>query len=116
MTVVPAVIAGVLLLILLLITLVPGDLEQRISGASQQHFWGRTMRRLATVPATLAIGVREAISYMREPKRGGLAVGGAIGFWAAQIAILVGGLQGVSASIPRWRWSSRGSSSACSPT
>ena len=89
MTVVPAVIAGVLLLILLLITLVPGDLEKRISGASQQHFWGRTMRRLATVPATLAIGVREAISYLREPSRGGLAVGGAIGFWAAQIAILV---------------------------
>ena len=47
------------------------------------------MRRLATVPSTLAIGVREAISFLREPSRGGLAVGGAIGFWAAQIAILV---------------------------
>jgi uncharacterized protein (TIRG00374 family) len=88
MTVVPAVIAGVLLAILLLITLVPGDLEKRFSKASQERFWGRTMRGLATVPSTLAIGVREAISFIHEPRRGGLAVGGAIGFWAAQIAIL----------------------------
>jgi uncharacterized protein (TIRG00374 family) len=88
MTVVPAVIAGVLIAILLLITLVPGDLEKRFSKASQERFWGRTMRRLATVPSTLAVGVREAMSFIREPQRGGLAVGGAIGFWAAQIAIL----------------------------
>jgi uncharacterized protein (TIRG00374 family) len=88
MTVVPAVIAGVLLAILLLITLVPGDLEKRFSGASQERFWGRAMRGLATVPSTLAIGVREALSFLRQPRRGGLAVGGAIGFWAAQIAIL----------------------------
>ena len=42
MTVVPAVIAGGVILIFLLITLVPGDLEKRFSGASQEHFWGRT--------------------------------------------------------------------------
>jgi len=89
MTVVPAVIAGVLLLILLLVTLVPGDLEKRFSKGSQETWRGRTMRRLATVPATLAIGVREAFSFIRQPSRGGLAVGGAIGFWATQIAILV---------------------------
>jgi len=89
MTVVPAVIAGAVIVIFLLITLVPGDLEKRFSAGSQESFWGRTMRRVATVPSTLAVGVREAMSFIREPSRGGLAVGGAIGFWATQIAILV---------------------------
>ncbi len=88
MTVVPAVIAGAVIAIFLLITLVPGDLEKRFSKGSQASLWGRTMRRLATVPATLAVGTREALSFLREPSRGGLALGGAIGFWAAQIAIL----------------------------
>ena len=46
------------------------------------------MRRLATVPSTAAVGTREALAFVREPSRGGLAVLGAIGFWAAQIAIL----------------------------
>ena len=88
MTVVPAVIAGVVIAIFLLITLVPGDLEKRFSKGSQTSFWGRLMRRLATVPSTLAVGTREALSFIRQPSRGGLAVGGAIGFWAAQIAIV----------------------------
>jgi uncharacterized protein (TIRG00374 family) len=88
MTVVPATIAGGVILIFLLITLVPGDLEKRFSEASQERFWGRTARRLATVPSTLAVGTREALSFVREPSRGGLALIGAIGFWAAQIAIL----------------------------
>jgi uncharacterized protein (TIRG00374 family) len=68
--------------------LIPGDLERRFSSASQEHFLGRTLRRLATVPATAAVGTREAIAFVREPSRGGLAVFGAIGFWAAQIGIL----------------------------
>ena len=88
MTVVPAVIAGVVIAIFLLITLVPGDLEKRFSKGSRESFWGRMMRRLATVPSTLAVGTREALSFIRQPSRGGLAVGGAIGFWAAQIAIV----------------------------
>lgn len=88
MTVVPAVIAGVVIAIFLLITFVPGDLEKRFSKGSQATFWGRTMRRLATVPSVMAVGTREALGFIRQPSRGGLAVGGAIGFWAAQIAIL----------------------------
>lgn len=88
MTVVPAAIAGGVILIFLLFALIPGDLEKRISKASQSSLWGRTLRRLATVPSTLAVGTREAIRFIREPSRGGLALIGAIGFWATQIAIL----------------------------
>ena len=50
MTVVPAVIAGAVIAIFLLITFVPGDLERRFSTGSQETFWGRMTRRLATVP------------------------------------------------------------------
>jgi uncharacterized protein (TIRG00374 family) len=46
------------------------------------------MRRVATVPSTLAVGTRQAMAFVREPSHGGLAVLGAIGFWAANIGIL----------------------------
>jgi uncharacterized protein (TIRG00374 family) len=88
LTIVPAAFAGGVILIFLLMALVPGDLERRFSQASQERFWGRMARRLATVPATAAVGTREAIAFVREPERGGLAILGAIGFWAAQIGIL----------------------------
>jgi uncharacterized protein (TIRG00374 family) len=88
LTIVPAAFAGVVIVIFLLLALVPGDLERRFSEASQEHFWGRAARRLATAPSTIAIGTRGAIAFARDPSRGGLAVAGAIGFWAAQIAIL----------------------------
>jgi uncharacterized protein (TIRG00374 family) len=88
LTIVPAAFAGGVIIIFLLMALVPGDLERRFSQASQERFWGRMARRLATVPATAAVGTREAIAFVREPERGGLAILGAIGFWAAQIGIL----------------------------
>jgi uncharacterized protein (TIRG00374 family) len=88
MTIVPAAFAGGVILLFLLMALVPGDLERRFSEASQEHFWGRMARRLATVPATAAVGTREAMRFVREPSRGGIALAGAIGFWAAQIGIL----------------------------
>jgi uncharacterized protein (TIRG00374 family) len=88
LTIVPAAVAGGIIVIVLLLALVPGNLERRISSASQERFWGRMARRLATVPATASVGVREAITFVRDRSRGGLAVAGAIGFWAAQIGIL----------------------------
>jgi uncharacterized protein (TIRG00374 family) len=88
LTVVPAAIAGGVILLFLLFALVPGDLEHRMSTASQERRVGRIMRRLASVPATLAIGTRQAMAFVREPSRGGLAMLGAVGFWAANIGIL----------------------------
>ena len=88
MTIVPAAFAGGVIVIFLAFTLIPGDLEKRFSQASQEHFWGRMSRRLATVPSTLAIGTREAIRFVRNPSQGVLAILGAIGFWATQIGVL----------------------------
>ncbi len=88
LTIVPAAIGGVAIVVFLALTFVPGDLERRFSSTSQKHFWGRMLRQLATVPATVSVGVRSALSFLRDRSRGGLAVLGAIGFWAANIGIL----------------------------
>ena len=88
LTIVPAAIAGGVLLVLGLIALIPGDFQRRLAEGSPETRLGRLAARLATVPATLSTGTRLAITFMGQPSRGGLAVLGAIGFWAANIAIL----------------------------
>ena len=89
MTIVPAAVAGVAIAIVLLVSLIPDDVERRLAAWSQGYRRrARWLRRLATVPATLASGTRTAITLVRHPSRGLLAIGGAIGFWAANIAVL----------------------------
>jgi uncharacterized protein (TIRG00374 family) len=100
LTIVPAAIAGGVILIFLLTALVPGDLERRFSSASQEKLWGRLARRVAVVPSTAAIGIREAMAFVREPSRGAIAFAGAIGFWAAQIAILWAAFHAFDAHVP----------------
>jgi len=88
-TIVPASIAGIVLVVVGLIALIPGDVERRLTRLSGDHRrLGRLLGRLATGPATVATGVRTVIDYLRHPRRGALAVAGAIGYWAAQIGIL----------------------------
>jgi uncharacterized protein (TIRG00374 family) len=100
LTIVPAAIGGAVIMIFLLLALIPGDLERRFSRASQEKFSGRMARRLATVPSTAAVGIREAIAFVREPSRGGIAIAGAIGFWAAQIGILWAAFHAFDAEVP----------------
>ncbi len=100
LTIVAAAIAGVVVLLFLALTLVPADLERRFSSASRESRRGRLARRLATVPATLAQGTRTAISLMRSPSQGGLAVAGAMGYWAANVGILWASFHGFGVSVP----------------
>jgi uncharacterized protein (TIRG00374 family) len=86
-TVIPAALAAAALVIGLLIALVPEDVEHRLERQSSGRF-GKWAKRLATAPATLAQGTRTALQFVRHPRSGALAIGGAIGFWAANIAIL----------------------------
>jgi uncharacterized protein (TIRG00374 family) len=89
MTIVPAALAGVAIAIVLLVSLIPDDVERRLAAWSQGYRRrARWLRRLATVPATMASGTRTAISIVRHPSRGLLSIGGAIGFWATNIAVL----------------------------
>ena len=88
LTIFPAAVAGGIIVVFLLIALIPGDLQRRLADSSPETRLGRLGVRLAGVPATMAVGTRLAIRIVRSPSQGGLAVAGAIGFWAANIAIL----------------------------
>ena len=98
-TVIPAALAGAAILLALLMALIPGDFERRIEGISSHRFVGFT-RRLAAVPATVSQGVRDALAFAQEPRSGALAIGGAIGFWAANIGILWASFQAFDVHVP----------------
>jgi uncharacterized protein (TIRG00374 family) len=98
-TIVPAGLAAAVIVIVLLIALLPQDFERRIEGMTSGRF-GRIAQRLATAPATFAQGTRTAISFMRDPSQGGLAVAGAIGFWGANIGILWASFQAFDVAVP----------------
>jgi uncharacterized protein (TIRG00374 family) len=98
-TVIPAALAALVLVIGLLIALLPQDFERRIERHTSGRF-GRIMKRIATAPATLAQGTRTAITFVRHPRSAVLAFGGAIGFWAANIAILWASFHAFHVSVP----------------
>ena len=52
------------------------------------------------MPATVASGTRTAIAYVRHPRRGALALGGAVGFWAANIGVLWASFEAFGGDVP----------------
>jgi uncharacterized protein (TIRG00374 family) len=99
-TVVPAAVSGGIIALFLMIALIPDDFERRIQHYAQGYRRARYLRRIATVPATLSMGTRTAIAYIRHPRRGLLAVGGAVGFWAANIGILWASFEAFGGDVP----------------
>jgi uncharacterized protein (TIRG00374 family) len=99
-TVVPAAIAGGMIVLFGMIALIPQDFERRIQHYAQGYRRARYLHRIATVPATLAMGTRTAIAYIRHPRRGVLALGGAVGFWAANIGILWASFKAFGGEVP----------------
>jgi uncharacterized protein (TIRG00374 family) len=100
LTIVPAGIAAVLIATFLLIALIPGDFQRRFEKASETSRLGRLAHRFAPVPATLARGTRTALDLVRNPSRGGMAMIGAIGYWAANVGILWASFHGFGVSVP----------------
>ena len=100
LTIIPAGVAGVLLVGGLLFALVPPDLGERIN----RHVHGERGREIAAsiakVPATFAEGFRFAISLFTHPSKGGLAVLGAAGFWAANVGILWASFHAFGVHVP----------------
>ena len=99
MTIVPAAIAGGIAIVFLLVMLIPGDLERRLS-LEGNNWASRTALKLSKVPATISTGTRLAFGFVREPRQGGLAVLGAIGFWAANIGILWATFMAFGVAVP----------------
>jgi uncharacterized protein (TIRG00374 family) len=77
LTVVPAAVAALLVLLGLAVMLVPTDLQRR--------FGGRLARRAASAPAAFSAGMRDAIAHVRSNDP---AVLGAVLFWGFQVLVL----------------------------
>jgi uncharacterized protein (TIRG00374 family) len=100
LTIVPAAVAGVLLLIGVLIALIPPDLERRVAPFVRGARGRSIAHTIARVPATLGEGFRFALGLFAHPSRGGLAVLGAAGFWAANIGILWASFHAFGVHVP----------------
>jgi uncharacterized membrane protein YbhN (UPF0104 family) len=100
LTIIPAAIAGLALLVGVLVTLIPADLALRIP-----HFSGHERIRaiatgIAKVPATAGEGSRFALGLFRNPSHGSLALIGAAGYWAANIGILWAAFKAFGVHVP----------------
>jgi uncharacterized protein (TIRG00374 family) len=100
LTIVPAAIAGIVMIVGMAIALVPADIERRIRSYSDRRPSARYLAKLAMVPATVAEGVRVALRLVAHPTRAGLAVLGAVGFWAANIGILWASFKSLGIAVP----------------
>jgi uncharacterized protein (TIRG00374 family) len=100
LTIVPAGVAGVLLAIGILIALIPADLGRRIAPFARGERGRAIAGGVAKVPATLGEGFRFALGLFAHPSRGGLAVIGAAGFWAANIGILWASFHAFGVHVP----------------
>jgi putative heme transporter len=99
-TIVPAAVAGVVLVLGMLTAFLPQDVDKRLAAIAKRPRGARIVRKLGAVPATVASGVRTAIAYIRHPERGALAVMGAVGFWAANIGVLWASFEAVGGDVP----------------
>jgi putative heme transporter len=100
LTVIPAAVAGLLLIVGVLVALIPSDLERRVAPFVRGERGRSIAHTVARVPATLGEGFRFAIGLFAHPSRGGLAVIGAAGFWAANIGILWASFHAFGVHVP----------------
>jgi putative heme transporter len=100
LTIVPAAVAGVLLMLGILVAFIPSDLEQRL----MPHMHGERSRTIlhgvAKAPEAVGEGFRFALGLFAHPSRGGLAVLGAIGYWAASIGVLWASFHAMGVHVP----------------
>jgi uncharacterized protein (TIRG00374 family) len=102
LTIVPAAVAGLLLVGGVLVALIPPDLGKRIAPFANAH--GERVKAIAAnvakVPATVGEGFRFALGLFAHPSRGGLAVLGAAGYWAASIGVLWASFHAFGVHVP----------------
>jgi uncharacterized protein (TIRG00374 family) len=103
LTIVPAAVAGLLLVVGILVALIPPDLARRIELFAEAH-WGARAGTIAAgvakAPAIAGEGFRFAIGLFTHPRQGGLAVIGAAGYWATSIGILWASFHAFGVEVP----------------
>lgn len=100
LTIVPAAVAGLLLILGVLITLIPADAEQRLARYAHNERSQHILQTVGKFPATLGEGFRFALGLFTHPSRGGLAVLGAAGFWAFSIGVLWASFHAFGVHVP----------------
>jgi uncharacterized protein (TIRG00374 family) len=100
LTIIPAAVAGLMIVFGILVTLIPADIEPRLLRFAHGERSRQLVETLAKVPATLGEGFRFALSLFTHPSRGGLAVLGAAGFWAASIGVLWASFHAFGVHVP----------------
>jgi uncharacterized protein (TIRG00374 family) len=100
LTVVPAGVAGLLLVVGLIVALIPPDLSNRVVGLTRGSRSRAMAERVAKVPATIGEGVRFGFGLLISPSRGGLAVIAAVGYWATNIGILWASFKAFGVHVP----------------
>ncbi len=99
-TVIPAAVSAGMIVVFLLLSRIPQDVEKRFAHLAPGPRRKRFLTRFASVPATLASGTRTALAYILHPRRGALALIGAVGFWAANIGVLWASFEAFGGEIP----------------
>jgi len=85
-TVVPAIVGGVLIGLMLLVSLIPDGIEERLERRGQRSGRvGHWLARVVAVPAFAASAVRTALSI---PRNRDLGAFGAVTWWGFDIAVL----------------------------
>jgi uncharacterized membrane protein YbhN (UPF0104 family) len=100
LTVVPAAVAGLLLVLGVGVAFIPPDLGPRVAAHLHSERARAIAASVAKVPAIAAEGFRFALGLFAHPSRGGLAVIGAAGFWAANIGILWASFHAFGVEVP----------------
>ena len=100
LTIVPAAVAGFLLILGVLITLIPADAERRLARYAHSDRSRHFLQSAGKVPATLGEGFRFALGLFTHPSRGGLAVIGAAGYWAFSIGVLWASFHAFGVHVP----------------
>jgi len=100
LTIVPAAVAGLLLILGVLVTLIPADAEERLAHYAHTDRSQHLLQTVGKVPATLGEGFRFALGLFAHPSRGGLAVLGAAGFWAFSIGVLWASFHAFGVHVP----------------
>jgi uncharacterized membrane protein YbhN (UPF0104 family) len=100
LTIVPAAVAGFLLVLGALVMLVPPDFGRRAARFARGARGQAIADYAGKVPAIGGEGLRFAFQLLVHPSRGGLAVLGAAGYWAANIGILWASFKAFGVSVP----------------
>jgi uncharacterized protein (TIRG00374 family) len=100
LTIIPAAVAGLLLLIGVLVTLIPADVEARLMPHAHGAHTRSFVEWASRVPETAGEGFRFALSLFTHPRKGGLAVLGAAGFWAFNIGVLWASFHALGIQVP----------------